>query len=306
MERERREALVREIEGLKRDRGAVILAHNYQLGEVQDVADMLGDSLELARRAAETDADVIVFCGVRFMAETAAILSPDRTVLQPVEAAGCPMADMADAEGVARLREEHPDAAVVCYVNSTAQVKALSDVCCTSANADRVVRSFPPDREIAFVPDRHLGGHAERLTGRRLIRWPGHCPVHVRILPKDVERARELHPGAEVWAHPECPAEVIEAVDLALSTGGMVRRARETAAPTAVVATEIGLLHRLRKERPDVVFVPATEQAICADMKLTRLEDVRDALAEMRFEVSVPEPIRSRAAAAVRRMLDLG
>jgi quinolinate synthase len=246
---------------------------------------------------------VIVFCGVHFMAETAAILSPGKIVLIPRPDAGCPMADMVSPEGLKPLMAEHPGAAVVCYVNSTAEVKALSHVSCTSANAADVVASLPAEQEVIFVPDMHLGSHVERLTGRKLIRWPGYCPIHAGITEADIERARRQFPSAEVWAHPECAADVRDAVDYVLSTGQMVARAREIKAEIVVVATEIGMLYRLRRERPDISFVPATEQAICPDMKLIKLEHVRDALEKMQHVVSVSGEVREKAAKAVERML---
>ncbi len=293
----------KEIARLKQERQAVILVHNYQPAEVQDIADFSGDSLELARKAAGIDCEVILFCGVHFMAETAAILSPDKTVLIPRADAGCPMADMVTPEALVELKKEHPDAHVVCYVNTTAAVKAECDICCTSANATQVVQSLGEDGEVIFVPDQFLGDHVTRNSGRELVKWPGYCPIHASIDPVDIERARRDFPDAEIWAHPECPGEISQAVDSALSTGQMVKRARETEATTVVVATEIGMLHRLREERPDIKFVPATEQAICADMKLIRLEHVRDALRELKHVVTVPEQTRLRAVKSVERML---
>lgn len=281
------------------------MAHNYQPGEVQDIADFSGDSLELSRKAAETDAEVILFCGVHFMAETAAILSPEKTVLAARPDAGCPMADMIDAKGVRDARKEHPGAVVICYVNTTAAVKAECDVTCTSANAKAVVESFDKNQQIVFVPDYHLGSYVQHLTGRELVLWPGHCPIHAGIHLSDVERARRQFPQAELWAHPECRLEVSLAVDFSLSTGQMVKRARKTDADTVVVATELGMLYRLRQERPDITFVPITEQAICVDMKLTRLADVRNSLSEMKNIVTVPEEIRVRAVQAVERMLEI-
>ncbi|MDD5306656.1 MAG: quinolinate synthase NadA [Deltaproteobacteria bacterium] len=297
---------IREIERLKAARRAVILAHNYQESDVQDVADFVGDSLELSQKAAATPAEVIVFCGVHFMAETAFLLSPEKTVLLPRAAAGCPMADMITPDGLAAMRDAHPGAAVVCYVNSSAAVKALSDICCTSANAERVVRSIPEDREIVFVPDKYLGRHVERRTGRSMVLWPGFCPIHARLEALDVRRARSAHPGAEVWAHPECRPEVSDAADFVLSTGGMVRRARETKSATVVVATEVGMLHRLRAERPDVTFVAASEAALCTNMKMTGLRDVLAALETMRGAITVPDEVREPAARAVARMLEVG
>jgi quinolinate synthase len=298
--------LLKEIEELKAHRNAIILVHNYQPGEIHRAADFRGDSLELSRKAAATDAEVIVFSGVHFMAETAAILSPRKKVVMPRVDAGCPMADMVDPDGLAALKAEHPDAVVVTYVNSTAAVKALSDVCCTSANAVKVVESIPADREVIFVPDQYLAMHVERLTGRELVKWPGFCPVHVRIRAEDIERARERFPSAEIWTHPECLPEASTRADYVLSTGQMVKRAAETEAALVVVATEVGMLFRLREERPDVTFVPATEQSVCVNMKLPGLEDVRRALTDLAPPIEVPAAIREPALAAVQRMLDLG
>lgn len=302
----REDDLVREIEELKARRKAIVLVHNYQPAEIHRVADFRGDSLELSRKAAATDAEVIVFSGVHFMAETAAILSPHKTVVMPRADAGCPMADMVDAEGLRALKAQHPGAVVVTYVNSTAAVKADSDVCCTSANAVKVVESIPADREVIFVPDQYLALHVERLTDRELVKWPGFCPVHVRIRAADIERARERFPGAEIWTHPECLPEASTRADHVLSTGQMVKRAAATEAAMVVVGTEVGMLHRLREERPDVTFVPATEQAVCVNMKLPTLADVRRALEDLEPVIAVPEEIRRPAVAAVQRMLDLG
>lgn len=297
--------LQRRVRELREERGAVVLAHNYQLGEVQEVADFLGDSLDLSKRAAETDAKVIVFCGVRFMAETAAILSPDKVVLLPEPAAGCPMADMIDAESLRAMKAKHPGAAVVCYVNTSAEVKAEADVCCTSANAAEVVSRFPADREILFVPDRNLGRNVQLQTGReRMTLWPGFCNVHDRIRPEHVARRRAEHPAAAVIVHPECRPEVVELADAALSTSGMVRFAAETEARTVVVGTELGLIYRLAKENPDKTFVPLTEQAVCPTMKMTTLEGVVWALESLEPRVTVEEEVRRRAEVAVRRMTD--
>ncbi|MBN1772252.1 MAG: quinolinate synthase NadA [Deltaproteobacteria bacterium] len=297
--------LVERIDRLRRERRAVILVHNYQLGEVQDVADFAGDSLDLSRRAAATDAKVIVFCGVRFMAETAKILAPDRTVLLPDGESGCPMADMIDGPQLRRFKAEHPDAAVVCYVNSTAEVKAECDVCCTSANAAKVVASLPADRELLFVPDRYLGGHVQRTTGRRMTLWPGYCPTHARILPEHVERRKREHPGAVVLAHPECRAEVTALADQVLSTGQMLRFVHESDATTFIVATELGILHPLQRDNPGKRFVPASEQAICPDMKRITLEKVLWSLEELQTPIEIPEETRRRAEASLRRMLDV-
>jgi quinolinate synthase len=295
--------LQRRLAALKAERNAIILAHNYQLPEVQDAADFTGDSLELARAAKGGEADVILFCGVHFMAETAAILSPEKTVLLPDESAGCPMADMATADDVAALKERHPGAAVVCYVNSTAAVKAVSDVCCTSSNAVDIVSRFPREREVIFVPDKYLGAHVARALGRELVLWPGYCPTHARLLPEHVAAARAAHPGAPILIHPESRAEVSLAADAVLSTGGMVKFALETRAETVVVGTELGMLHRLRKENPRVRFEPLFEGALCPNMKKTTLENMIWALEEMRPRVAVPEEIAARARIAVERML---
>ncbi len=301
-----RESLIERINRLRRERNAVILAHNYQLPEIQDIADEVGDSLELARKAARSEADVIVFCGVRFMAETAALLAPDKTVLLPEPTAGCPMADMARAEDVRRLKESHPGAAVVCYVNTSVEVKAECDLCCTSANAVKIVETIEPEREVIFLPDKNLGHYVQTRLNRPLILWQGFCPSHVRILLQDVQRARHDFPGALIMVHPESPSEVVEAADMALGTGGMCRVAREAEQDTIVVGTEIGMLHRLRKENPDKRFVPLAEQAVCRNMKKTTLESVDRALSDMTEQVTIPKEIAARALASVQRMVEVG
>jgi len=298
--------LVEEILRLKRERNAIILAHNYQLGEVQDIADFVGDSLELSQKAAETDAAVIVFCGVHFMAETASILCPDKIVLLPDLHAGCPMADMITAEGLRQKKKEHPGATVVCYVNSSAEVKAESDVCCTSANAVRLVEKLADGREILFVPDQYLGHYISTETGKEMILWPGFCPTHTRIKAQDIIRLKQEHPQAKVVVHPECRPEVIALADEVLSTGGICRFAARTEAEEVIVGTELGIIHRLRKENPDKRFIPASEQAVCPRMKLITLENVLWTLEEMAPEVKVPEEIRIRAKAAVDKMLEVG
>ncbi|MBN2240889.1 MAG: quinolinate synthase NadA [Dehalococcoidales bacterium] len=297
--------IIEKIETLKKSRNAILLVHNYQLGEVQDIADYSGDSLELSRKAAETDADVIVFCGVHFMAETAAILNPGKTVLLPNLHSGCPMADMVTASQLRKLKAEHPKAKVVCYVNSTAEVKAESDICCTSANAVKVVESLKDAEEIIFVPDRYLGSYAAEQTGKELILWPGYCPTHARIRPRDIMERKVEHPRAKVVVHPECREETKAVADAILSTGGMVRYVRETDAPEIIVGTEIGIIHRLKKENPDKVYVPVTEQAICPNMKMIDLETVLDSLENMQYRITVPEEIRVKAKDAVDRMLEL-
>lgn len=290
------------IRRLKQDRSAILLAHNYQLGEVQDIADFVGDSLELARRAAETDADTIVFCGVHFMAETAAILSPDKTVLLPDMNAGCPMANMLTADQLKAEKAKHPEATVVTYVNSSAAVKAESDWCCTSANALKVVEAAEGDT-ILFVPDKYLGAYVASKTHKRFILWNGYCPTHVKIRPEDVARQRAMHPEAVVMVHPECVPEVSVSADQVFSTGGMVRFAGESDAREFIVGTEVGMLHRLEKENPGKRFYPASELAVCPNMKLTSLEKVLWALEEMEPRMIVPKTIADKARAAIDRML---
>ena len=292
-----------EIRQLAAARKAVILAHNYTRGDVQDVADYTGDSLELARKAAAVDADVIVFCGVYFMAETAAILNPGKTVLIPEPSAGCPMADMITGEQVRELKAKHPGAKAVCYVNSTAEVKAECDMCVTSGNAERVMKTFPADQEILFVPDQHLGGHIANLLGCTYTLWPGYCPTHQIITVRGIDEARARHPGAPVLVHPECAKDVRQAADHALSTGGMCAFARETDATEIIVGTETGILHRLRKENPEKTFYPVTERMVCPNMKKTTLDNLFDCLRGLKTVVTVPEPIATRARAAVEAML---
>ena len=291
-----------EIQRLARSRDAVILAHNYQRAEVQEIADFTGDSLELARKATQVQASTIVFCGVYFMAETAAILNPGKTVLIPNPDAGCPMADMITAEQLRAMKAQHPGAKAVCYVNSTAEVKAECDMCVTSGNAEKVMASFPADQEIIFVPDQHLGSHVASLLGRKYLLWPGYCPTHARLTASQIEAARKAHPGAVVMVHPECPADVRAAADRQLSTGGMCRFARESPATEFIVGTELGILHRLQKENPSKHFHQVSDSLICPNMKKTTLESLRDALAENKTRVTVPAGIAVRAARAINAM----
>ncbi len=302
----RMEDFAEEIQRLKKERNAVILAHNYTRGEVQDVADYTGDSLELARRATQVDADVIVFCGVYFMAETAAILNPGKTVLIPDETAGCPMADMITGEQLRELKAKHPGAKAVCYVNSTAEVKAECDMCVTSGNAEKVMKTFPPEQEILFVPDQHLGGHISGLLNRTYVLWPGYCPTHQAITPAGIAAARAAHPGAPVLVHPECAKPVREAADHALSTGGMCKFARESEFKDIIVGTEVGILHRLREENPEKRFWPVNERMTCPNMKKTTLENLAASLREMKTRVVVPEEIATRARRAIEAMLAIG
>ena len=298
--------MTEEIEKLKRARNAVVLAHNYTRGEVQDVADYTGDSLELARLATQVEADVIVFCGVYFMAETAAILNPAKTVLIPDPTAGCPMADMITGGQLRELKSRHPGAVAVCYVNSTAEVKAECDICVTSGNAERVMATIPRDREIIFVPDRHLGSHVSSLEGREYVLWPGYCPTHARLTAATVEAARAAHPGAPLMVHPECPREIRDMADERLSTGGMCRFARESKADTILVGTEVGILHRLRRENPGKTFIPVSDSLVCPNMKKTTLENLAESLREMKTRVVVQENIAVRARRAIEAMLAVG
>jgi quinolinate synthase len=287
---------------LKKERNAVILSHNYQRGEVQDIADFVGDSLELSQKAAATDADVIVFCGVYFMAETAAILNPGKTVLLPDASAGCPMANMITAEQLRQQKQKMPKATVVTYINSTAAVKAESDYCCTSANSIKIVGSID-NPEIIFVPDQYLGDFIARRTGKTLTLWPGYCPTHVRILPEDIANRRQEHPKAKAVVHPECRPDVIALADEALSTSGMIRYAARTDVKELIVGTEVEILHRLKKENPGKQFYAASKKAVCPNMKKITLEKIAESLETMAPVVTVPEAIRIRAKAAVDRML---
>ena len=299
------EQLIKQIEKLKAERHAVILAHNYQPGEIQELADFTGDSLGLSIQASRTDADVIVFCGVRFMAETAAILSPDKTVLLPEKTAGCPMADMIDAEQLHQLKQKNPDALVVCYVNSSAEVKAESDYCCTSANAVEIVNSLPEDKRIIFVPDRHLGQFVAERTGRKLILWPGYCTTHVLITVDDIKAAREKYPEAIVMAHPECTEPVKEISDELLSTGQMLKFAAKSNAKRFIIATEKGIIHTLKKQNPEAEFYPASERAICPNMKKISIDKVIASLEKMQYKIMVDETIRVKAKKALDRMVEM-
>lgn len=293
-----------EIKALKEERGAVILAHNYCLGDVQDVADFTGDSLELARKATEIEAGTIVFCGVSFMAETAKILNPSKRVLIPDPSAGCPMAEMITAEQLRELKAKFPWAKAVCYVNSTAAVKAECDICVTSGNAEKVMATLKGEK-IIFVPDMHLGGHVSKSLGERYECWKGYCPVHAKLELRHIaEGRRQAGPGAPVLVHPECAKEVREAADYALSTGGMCRFVKESPASSFVIGTEEGILHRLRKENPDKAFV-TFGNLVCEDMKKITLEKVRDALKLGQFEVSVPADIAEKAKRAIDAMLEV-
>ena len=307
-----------EIKDLAHDRNAVILAHNYERAEVQDLADFVGDSLGLSREAAKTSADVIVFCGVHFMAETAAILSPTKTVLLPDLAAGCSLAATINADGLRKWKAEHPGAIVVSYVNTSAEVKAESDYCCTSGNAVEVVNSIPADKEILFLPDMFLGAHVRRMTGRQNMHvWMGECHVHAGIDPENIRLQRTLHPEAEFLIHPECgcSTSVLEAMSAGdvdpqgvqiLSTEGMIKRPALSGANEFIVATEVGILHRLRRENQSKRFFAANERASCAYMKVTTLPKVRDALLYDQHRITVPADVADKARRAIERMVSIG
>jgi quinolinate synthase len=289
---------------LKKKLNAVILSHNYQLGEVQDIADFVGDSLDLSRKAAETDADVIVFCGVHFMAETAAILSPDKTVIMPDPEAGCPMANMITDEQLREQKTLYPDAAVVTYVNSSAAVKAESDWCCTSSNAVQVAAAVDNDK-ILFVPDKYLGAYVAAQSSKEFILWDGFCPTHARIAAEDIAARRSEHPNAVIMVHPECRPEVIAGADQVLSTGGMIAFAKETSAKEIIVGTEVGIIYRLKKENPDKEFYPVSDLAVCPNMKKTDLPKILASMREMTNVIKVRGDIAARARKAIDQMLSV-
>lgn len=292
------------IKKLLRDKNAILLAHNYQPPEIQDVADLCGDSLELSIKAAQTDADIIVFCGVHFMAETASILSPHKTVLLPRLDAGCLMADMIEPEALQAMRDKLPPMPVVTYVNSTAAVKALSTICCTSANVVDVVNSLD-ETEMLLAPDRNLAMYAASQTNKKIHVWDGYCPTHEWLKPADVAKAKAEHPDAVFMAHPECRPEILEIADVIRSTSGMLRYAREAEARAFIVGTEIGLLYPLKQQNPEKEFYPASTKMTCKNMKKISLEDIIRSLENMEGEVKVPADIRRKAIQAVQRMVDL-
>ena len=295
--------LIKRIHELRKLRNAVILAHNYVLGEVQDIADFVGDSLELSIKAAATKSPVIVFCGVSFMAETAKLLAPESTVLLPVPNAGCAMADMATAEAVRELRQQHPDAVFIAYVNTTAAVKAEVDICCTSANAEKIVSSIPADKEIVFLPDQNLGANVMKKLNRQMILFNGYCPTHHRVDPAALDAVRQQNPGAPILVHPECPVEVTAKADVALSTGGMLKYVQESPAESFVIGTEYGIIHRLRKENPGKEFIALTPAPRCMDMKKITLQTVLQSLENMESAVELPQALIERARLPIERML---
>ena len=290
---------------LKKERNAYIVAHNYQNYEVQEVADILGDSLALSKAAIGTGADMIVFCGVDFMAESAKILNPEKKVLLPVREADCPMALMATAERVREKKKEYPDAAVVCYVNSSAEVKAESDIACTSANAVQIVKSLP-HKQILFVPDKNLGHYVQRFCPEKeIILWQGFCTTHIRITAQDVLKAKAKYPNAPFIAHPECPPDVIDLADFVCSTSGFSSYIAKSHADTFIIGTEVGMIFKLKKDHPAKRFVMPTEQFVCQTMKMTTLGWVAHALEVMEHQIEVSEPVRVRAEKTLRRMMDI-
>jgi quinolinate synthase len=306
MSAEYQKEMIERINLLRKERNAVILAHNYVLGEVQDIADFVGDSLELSIKAKNTDCNVIVFCGVKFMAETAKILLPGKTVLHPVPASGCPMADMADADKLRKLKALHPGAVTVCYVNSTAEVKTEVDICCTSANAAKIVAAIPVDKEVIFLPDKNLGANVSITLNRPMILWPGFCPTHMRITAEMIKRKKNEFPDAFVIVHPECTPDVVALADKYLSTGGMLRFASETKHKKIIVGTEQGIIHRLQRENPDKMFIPVSEQAVCPNMKMIELSDVLNSLEKMQYEIILDPDTIAKAAAPIIKMIEAG
>jgi quinolinate synthase len=296
--------LIPRISALRQKRRAVILAHNYQLPEVQDIADFVGDSLAMARQATRVTADIILLAGVQFMAETAKLLNPDRMVLMPDPNAGCPMANMAHPRELAEAKARHPDAAVVTYVNSSAAIKAMSDICCTSANALRVVESIPRDRPILFVPDHSLGDYVAQTTGRdNIILWPGFCPTHHRILAEHVAARRREHPDAEVCVHPECTRDVRAMADFIGSTGQILRHVRQSSRQAFIIGTELSICHALRKDNPTKTIIEVSRWADCPNMKLNTLQKILWSLEDLRYEVTVPADVAGAARQAIERML---
>ncbi|MFA6141735.1 MAG: quinolinate synthase NadA [Candidatus Omnitrophota bacterium] len=297
------EALKKKIGKLKTKRNAVIIAHNYQRDEIQEIADISGDSLALSQAAVRTDADVIVFCGVQFMAESASILNPDKKVLLPVMEAGCPLADMITPEKLRAKKKEHPGAAVVCYVNSSAEVKAESDIACTSSNAVQIVKSLE-EKDVIFVPDRNLGRYVQsQVPEKNIILWDGFCPTHIRVQAEDVLKTKKLHPKAEVVAHPECNPEVLALSDHICSTGGMFTYVKKSDLKEFIISTESGMLYKLQKENPDKRFYLPTPHLICANMKLITLGWVAQSLENMVYEIVVSDEVRAKAKMALDRML---
>ena len=300
--------IIDKIKKLKKEKNAVILAHNYQLPEIQDIADFVGDSLGLSIEAARTDAAIIVFCGVHFMAETAKILSPQKIVLLPDKNAGCPMADMIDAEELKSLQAKHPEAITVCYVNTSAAVKARCDYCCTSANATKIVQNIllnHKNKEIIFIPDKYLAQYVSTQVKHDFIIWEGYCPTHAKIMPEHIMQAKILHPKAQVIVHPECRPEVIALADVVASTEGMSNHIKKAPEMEFIIGTETGIIHRMKKENPDKFFYPVTEMSVCPNMKKITLEKVLWSLEDLSHDITVPPDIMEKARLSIERMLKI-
>jgi len=298
--------IIEQIKKLKAKRNAVILVHNYQLSEVQDIADFIGDSLGLSIQASRTDADVIVFCGVHFMAETAKILSPQKTVLLPDRNSGCPMAEMIDAESLAAVQKKHPGAVTLCYVNTSAAVKALCDYCCTSANAERMARHLLTEhQEIIFVPDKYLARYVSDQINHKFIVWEGFCPIHARMTPEDILKAKNEHPGAVVLVHPECRPELTALADVVMSTEGMCKYVKNSRQQEFIIGTEIGIIHRMKKENPNKNFHPVSDRAVCPNMKKNSLEKILFSLENLTHEITVAPTIMEKARRSIERMLKI-
>ena len=298
--------LIDKIKKIKKEKNAVILAHNYQLPEIHDIADFVGDSLGLSMSAAKTDAEIIIFCGVHFMAETAKILSPQKTVLLPDKNAGCPMADMINADDLKSLQALHPKAITLCYVNTSAAVKAQCDYCCTSANALKMAQNIlKTNEEIIFIPDKYLAKYVEDQVGRKFITWEGYCPTHARILPEHITQAKKLHPQAKVLAHPECKPQITELADVVASTEKMLNYVNNSNDKEFIIGTEIGIIHRMKKENPEKSFYSASDTATCPNMKRITLEKVLWSLEDLTYEITVPQEIMDKARLSIERMLQV-
>ncbi len=298
--------IVNKIKNLKQQRNAVILAHNYQLPEIHDIADFVGDSLGLSIEASRTNADIIVFCGVHFMAQTAKILSPHKTVLLPDMKAGCPMADMIDAESLKALQKKNPNATTLCYVNTSAEVKALCDYCCTSSNAMKMAQNILQNHEeIIFIPDKYLAQYVSDQVGRKFITWEGFCPTHARILPENIIQTKKLHPQAKILVHPECKPEIIKLADVVASTEKMCSYVQNSPETEFIIGTEIGIIHRMKKQNPSKHFYPVSDKAVCPNMKRINMEKVLWSLEDLSYEITIPQDIMDKARLSIERMLQI-
>ncbi len=300
----KKKELIAELEKLKKEKNAIILGHNYQIEEIHEIADYLGDSLGLSQKAAKTDAEVIVFCGVKFMAESAKILSPEKTVLLPEKEAGCPMAGMIDRQSLQKKKEEYPEATVVCYVNTTAEVKAESDICCTSSNAVQVVESIDAE-QVLFVPDKNLGNYVKERTDKEVIIWDGYCSTHNRVTPEEIKKVRDKFPQTPILVHPECKPGVIELADYVGSTAGILDYARNSDSEQLIIGTEKGIIHRMRRENPGKKFYLLSPRLVCPNMKKINLEKVITSLKNREYNIELDEDIRKKAFSALKKMLEI-